>query len=914
MTKQSLDRVTLTKEQQRLVATMLNMSELEFTRDVLIPMFQALGFSKIDYHGGSGEKGKDLILWSEDKFGRTEVAVAQVKLYKPSRTDADSRSISEIVTQLSQCLRDSIPSTDGSMYPANVVYFITPHPLDTRTLLARFDAFEVLRGGRLTILDGALISETIISKMPQVKASLLGEEETLLRINDDTRGNAALLQALNVKIPRALPELYTDLDFFLDKPSGRVFLRSQFAPCTRRLELRSSAWSRFLRTVLLLEQKVGVKILLQPPEDIEKGFKKEESSFRSWQQESRRAAEKVAQSRKDALQRRTAILDQVEKDRKRDVNIAIGKFEKTFIHSTPSLRPTPPSDVILERLFSLSKIGTLLKRLRPLVAAYVEAFRQQVDDSDLSLQIGQRMAEPPLYRFEITGVPLVATLEDRRRWLRKAVAAFNAKRSTPTDLKKFLLRAFDLFAAVNEALSDQDICASLGISSADASYDENLEYLMSISLHSIFDTGLNICILGEAGAGKTTTLEVYAHRKAQQDVRRVYIFLPMALAVRAFRRIEDVATPAELTARRHQGIAESPELIALLHAYLLQRHVDVSVSYLRSLFSEGNAICLLDGIDECIGEAPWVLDAISRAASMYPKSQFVLSSRMSGDYIRRLPFQCCTLRSFTPNQRKKFIKAWFQSGAEDLSLIIEEHLRLSPALSRVVRNPLLVTLLCTLAENGVPLPSTELRLYEERQRLLLGYYDLAKGVSRVSNPYTDLDRVSCRLALWLHRSHVRHATRSALYEHAVVSFSNRMTDEQVARVVDELIHPCNILVPMTADGQFGFGHLRFQEYLASRELLVDRALDLASIMEDVWWHDILEFYAEASHSIDWLVVSVGGRNSSARQNATLKDMIKKRPNQEARQLRALLQGLSSFDSENLSDVHDQYEHDEDVDS
>jgi predicted NACHT family NTPase len=85
------------------------------------------------------------------------------------------------------------------------------------------------------------------------------------------------------------------------------------------------------------------------------------------------------------------------------------------------------------------------------------------------------------------------------------------------------------------------------------------------------------------------------------------------------------------------------------------------------MFAEGNVIALLDGVDEAINDAPWLLQATGKAARAYPKSQFILSSRMSGQYLRDLPFQACTLRAFTPRQRTQFIKDWFRRAKKDHS-------------------------------------------------------------------------------------------------------------------------------------------------------------------------------------------------------------------------------------------------------
>lgn len=119
---------------------------------------------------------------------------------------------------------------------------------------------------------------------------------------------------------------------------------------------------------------------------------------------------------------------------------------------------------------------------------------------------------------------------------------------------------------------------------------------------------------------------------------------------------------------------------------------------------------------------------------------------------------------------------------------------------------------------------------------------------------------------------------------------------------------------MTSDGQFGFGHLRFQEYLSARELLNDRGREIISIMADPWWHDVLLFYAELASSLDWLIISVAGSEVADKAWDTLGHMVKKRSPTEARQLRALMNQLRAPAKEWLEFAEANYERSDDYDS
>ena len=96
-----------------LVDAFVTMSESDFTKRVLLPLFQNLGYGKVEYHGGPNEGGKDIICWGTDEIGDVRVTVAQVKKDRLSARAADAGGFPEIVTQLSQAVEKQIPSLDG---------------------------------------------------------------------------------------------------------------------------------------------------------------------------------------------------------------------------------------------------------------------------------------------------------------------------------------------------------------------------------------------------------------------------------------------------------------------------------------------------------------------------------------------------------------------------------------------------------------------------------------------------------------------------------------------------------------------------------------------------------------------------------------------------------------------------------
>jgi hypothetical protein len=166
---------------------------------------------------------------------------------------------------------------------------------------------------------------------------------------------------------------------------------------------------------------------------------------------------------------------------------------------------------------------------------------------------------------------------------------------------------------------------------------------------------------------------------------------------------------------------------------------------------------------------------------------------------------------------------------------------------------LLATTLCTIAEHDVPLPESEIRLYEERMRLMLGHYDVHKDISRITSQRTDLESAAQKIAFYLHRTRKRDAERSEMYACVVRALRLKRRERVSEVLVDELVDPCNVLVPMTDDGRIGFGHLRYQEYLVAKELIANRSLDVVQYLADDWWRGAMVLFARMSDSVQWLI-------------------------------------------------------------
>lgn len=96
-----------------------DMSEREFRAKILIPLFYEMGFREVaDFHGGSLEKGKDIIFWKNDTFDVRQNYGVIVKAGDISGSVSNgARGMPAILTQIEQTLSNEfISTTDGREY------------------------------------------------------------------------------------------------------------------------------------------------------------------------------------------------------------------------------------------------------------------------------------------------------------------------------------------------------------------------------------------------------------------------------------------------------------------------------------------------------------------------------------------------------------------------------------------------------------------------------------------------------------------------------------------------------------------------------------------------------------------------------------------------------------------------------
>jgi formylglycine-generating enzyme required for sulfatase activity len=386
-----------------------------------------------------------------------------------------------------------------------------------------------------------------------------------------------------------------------------------------------------------------------------------------------------------------------------------------------------------------------------------------------------------------------------------------------------------------------------------------------------------LVIIGDPGCGKTTLISylglTYARTMADDKdwvKERLRLaepnHLPILLPLRDFGH--------HLKEKYPKPGKDGP---ALLLDYLREYYEAQQISLPEEFFSKhlenGNAVLLLDGMDE-VAEASLrqrVARLIEAFANRYGKCRYVVTSREVGyEGAARIgaEFGLAKVREFTPQEVRQFVHDWTRvvestlagSDAEEiLRMADDQSARLiqaidgNPRVADLAVNPLLLTVVALVHRYRAQLPERRSELYEEAVEVLLGHWDAAKGMeTELVLPGGRLldggDRRSLLepVAFWLHEKRKRELERDDLRKILLPRFVTMMGGEKegAARGLDAFLHLINERSGLLIErgvGVNGFAHLTFQEYLAAR-VLAERNDSLEyslNVLSDAWWREVI---------------------------------------------------------------------------
>ena len=776
--------------------------ENDLTREVIVPLFERMYGCRVSFTGGANEKGRDLIVYYKNPLDEPEYIGVQVKR-KVVTSNSSSNSFQQLVNQLTQ-MRDEAaicPTSLQEVYFSKKV-FITSHEIPEKVYDTHRGAMKSLENLNVTIIDGKKLLLLVEQYIPEKMSFISGDNSAIGDALKANLTNGALMDALSFKENKQICDIYCETQLSIGNSKTNRLINNEFNAKPQK--------SICLKTYIQAEELHNLN-----SEFVDR-FKCE------WHDNA--MLEKI----KCELTYRQDLIyaDSVESAKIADYGLTIQNKIKSsrFVAYFPNgLSFDSQEDFIFNGYRNVSSMqNDDYMEFMELISELQKLFSERKASDTKRIEIRIKVAKLPVHHeLPFNGDKVVRAYKERHGNLQFLAQ----KQDSLGDVKNYLQESQNinfLIKIIDKYSSYFEISERKGVSP---------KTLVKLSIHQVFDTKMNTLVLGDAGSGKTTNLQVYTSKLIENNDSRLTIFMTL----------NELANLAKAT--------ESNDLVYGVWAYLDKlKSFTHSLPSFRKHISSNETCIVLDSVDEAISQHHWVVDKLCEFVKLYPHCQVITSSRFTVEDVDKLNFVNVSLLPFDSSQKREFFCKWFEGDYTKVNEIMN-HLAKYPGLDQVITNPLSATIMATLQGSNVPLPATEAQLYKKRFELLSGMFDKFKGVNRmVTSPEVILNAIR-QLAYQMHLSD----RRELKCKNIISILANVLpTGNDPEFIFKELCSPCEILL-VNPNGTFGFGHLRFQEYLVSEQLVHIRTAPYDRFLTSPWWHDSLVLYAQHAHEINWLI-------------------------------------------------------------
>lgn len=341
-------------------------------------------------------------------------------------------------------------------------------------------------------------------------------------------------------------------------------------------------------------------------------------------------------------------------------------------------------------------------------------------------------------------------------------------------------------------------------------------------------------ILGKPGAGKTTFLKHTALRAINREIKKVPVFVTL-------KELSD------------SGLEILPFIV---RQFTIHRFPEPE-AFVERLLKDGNALVLLDGLDEVNLEdnkRAEMIRALNEFVYQYSDCPMLLTCRVAATDYSFTQFEYVEMADFDEGQMSRYIEQWFARDPVKREncrrALLEDDA--NKAVRELAQVPLLLALLCLVYEERGEFPPNRDEIYDEATRALLVKWDSSRNIAR-DTVYQQLSLKHKQKMLARIAAETFSAGEYFLPERRVVALI-----EAYLAGVPGLEEPDGALVLAVMEAQHGifverargihsFSHLTLQEYFAARYIVDNEQRgtvdQLMQFVGDDRWREVFKLTA-----------------------------------------------------------------------
>ncbi|MEV4108120.1 NACHT domain-containing protein [Nonomuraea sp. NPDC049695] len=431
------------------------------------------------------------------------------------------------------------------------------------------------------------------------------------------------------------------------------------------------------------------------------------------------------------------------------------------------------------------------------------------------------MRTSPKNEHELAVAAQIATAASRNSELLSQITTINS-------FNRYAQKFRSQVAALHEKLRLPNVVESRSITRdklyVAPSFRRNAQKKQS-RLNFLLQQTLRFVVLGDPGAGKSTLAAKLAYDIATDKLVGLEGLVPILLVVRD----------------HTQGLRSGHD--TLLHyleaASRRPYNVNPPEGALEYLLLNGRAIVIIDGVDE-LGASSFragFADLVNSFSQFYPLTRIVVTSRVIG--YREAPldeekFPLVHIAPFTESQISAYVRRWFRldkaRSADERKHVVQSFLRESAQAHDLRKNPLILSLLCSLYSSEGYIPTNKPQIYERCAEVLFETWDRSRGIEVPILFRSHLRPAIQHLALKLLTDvKGRQALpRSELLDYLASEVLGDRYDHEAeaAQAAQEFLSFCSgrawVLLDVGSDQlepHYGFAHRTFLEFFAADHLV-----------------------------------------------------------------------------------------------